>query len=167
VAKRVSHKESAAQTGDEGVFAIDLARVTAAGFMATTLGTSVFKTESLEQSWNPLNHCYADHADGSTYGITGRHRLALFEWNRVCRHLCKNTHCFTETKHSDDRRVAWPCAMGCPHAHSADSIQRGPAGSVRSTAKSRDVPFTYIQVWDGRRRFSFCWIIWFMDSLWV
>jgi len=48
VAKRVSHKKSAAQTRDEGVFAIDLARVTAAGFLATTLGTGVFKTESLD-----------------------------------------------------------------------------------------------------------------------
>jgi hypothetical protein len=43
----VSRKESV-QARSEDVFAIDTVRVMAAGFLATTLGTSVVKTESLD-----------------------------------------------------------------------------------------------------------------------
>jgi hypothetical protein len=43
----VSHKQSV-QASSENVFAIDAARIIAAGFLATTLGTSVVKAESLD-----------------------------------------------------------------------------------------------------------------------
>ena len=45
--RHVSHKESA-QPRSEEVFAIDAARVMAAGFLATALGTNVVKAESLD-----------------------------------------------------------------------------------------------------------------------
>jgi hypothetical protein len=47
VARHMGHKE-AVQAGNEDVFAINTARVMGAGFLATTLGTSVVKSESLD-----------------------------------------------------------------------------------------------------------------------
>ena len=48
MAKQVSNREPARTARKTGVLVIDTARVIAAGFLATMLGTSVLKTECLD-----------------------------------------------------------------------------------------------------------------------
>jgi len=143
------------------VFAIDLARVTAAGFLATTLGTSVFKTESLDirgilgtiaTLMTPMDQPTAFLVGTGWHCLNEIAFAAIYA--RILIAVRKQSTVITGV-------LAWPCAMSSPHAHSADSIQRGSAGSIRSTAKSRDVPFTYRYGMDaGAFRFAGSFGLW-------